>query len=188
MRFSVLCVAALIACLGRVRAQETAPIRTADGFQCPVGPNGSGEGYYIARGYLPNGHLGDDWNGIKGGDTDFGDPVYATAYGLVVFAKNYHVGWGNVVILRHAFYEGSTLKFADSLYGHLNDFNVHEGQQVKRGQLIGHIGNNNGMYDAHLHFEMRKNINIGMFRGSFPRDDTNYYEPNKFLAAHLSCT
>lgn len=187
MRTLLLCTLVFASMVGLMSAQETAAIRTADGFQCPVGPNGTGEGYYIARSYMPNGHLGDDWNGIKGGDTDFGDPVYATAYGLVVFAKNYHVGWGNVVIIRHAFYEGSTLKYVDSLYGHLSDFNVHEGQQVRRGQMIGHIGNNNGMYDAHLHFEMRKNLNIGMYRGSFPRDFTNYYTPNKFIAAHLVC-
>lgn len=187
MRSLLLCLLALAAGISALRAQEEASIPTADGFQCPVGPNGTGEGYYIARGYRPNGHLGDDWNGVKGGDTDLGDPVYATAVGVVTFAKNYHVGWGNVVIIRHAFYEGMTLKFVDSLYGHLNDFNVREGQEVKRGQLIGHIGNNFGMYDAHLHFEMRKNIGIGMYRSSFPRDDTNYYEPNKFLAAHETC-
>jgi hypothetical protein len=168
-------------------AQDTASIRSADGFQCPVGPNGSGEGYYIARSYMANGHLGDDWNGVKGGDTDLGDPVYATAHGLVVFAKNYHVGWGNVVIIRHAYYEGLSLKYVDSLYGHLLDFTVKEGQQVRRGQLIGRIGNNNGMYDAHLHFEMRKNIAIGMYRSSFPRDATNYWTPNAFIAAHPVC-
>ena len=162
-------------------------MRVADGFQCPVGPNGSGEGYYIARGYRPNGHLGEDWNGMRGGDTDLGDPVYATAHGRVVFAKNYHVGWGNVVILRHAYYEGSSLKYVDSLYGHLLDFKVEEGEQVRRGQLIGHIGNNNGMYDAHLHFELRKNLTIGMYRSSFARDFSNYFTPNEFVAAHRTC-
>ena len=186
MRLILLCTFAIAAAMGAF-GQDTGSVRTADGFQCPVGPNGSGEGYYIARGYLPNGHLGDDWNGIKGGDTDLGDPVYSTAHGLVVFAKNYHVGWGNVVIIRHAYYEGLTLKYVDSLYGHLNDFNVQEGQQVRRGQLIGHIGNNRGMYDAHLHFEMRKNLNIGMYRSSFPRDFSNYYSPNRFIAAHPTC-
>lgn len=187
MRSLLLCSIALAAGISALWAEDEASIPTADGFQCPVGPNGTGEGYYIARGYRPNGHLGDDWNGVKGGDTDLGDPVYATAVGIVTFARNYHVGWGNVVIIRHAYYEGMTLKYVDSLYGHLNDFNVREGQEVKRGQLIGHIGNNFGMYDAHLHFEMRKNIGIGMYRSSFPRDDTNYYEPNKFLAAHETC-
>jgi pyruvate/2-oxoglutarate dehydrogenase complex dihydrolipoamide acyltransferase (E2) component len=188
MRPTVLSALAFLACAGGLlRAEDAASIRAADGFQCPVGPNGTGEGYYVARGYRPNGHLGEDWNGTKGGDTDLGDPVYATAHGYVVFAKNYHVGWGNVVIIRHAYYEGFGLKYVDSLYGHLLDFKVQEGDQVRRGQLIGHIGSNNGMYDAHLHFEMRKNLQIGMYRGSFPRDFTNYYTPSEFIAAHRIC-
>src|ERR1700742_158661 len=119
MRSILFCMLVLAAGVAALKGQETASVPTADGFQCPVGPNGTGEGYYIARGYRPNGHLGDDWNGVEGGDTDLGDPVYATAHGIVTFARNYHVGWGNVVILRHAFYEGGSLKFVDSLYGHL---------------------------------------------------------------------
>ncbi len=187
MRLIFLCTLVFAASAVLLCAQDMASVRSADGFQCPVGPNGSGEGYYIARSFMGNGHLGDDWNGVKGGDTDLGDPVYSTAHGLVVYAKNYHVGWGNVVIIRHAYYEGLTLKYVDSLYGHLLDFTVTEGQQVRRGQLIGRIGSNNGMYDAHLHFEMRKNIAIGMYRSSFPRDSTNYWTPNAFIAAHPTC-
>lgn len=187
MRLSVLCAFAFIVSALPLCAEETVVVRAADGFELPVGPNGTGDGYYIARGYRPNGHLGEDWNGVHGGNTDLGDPVYATANGYVMFARNYHVGWGNVVILRHAYYEGSTLKFCDSLYGHLLDFSVQEGQQVRRGQQIGRIGNNFGMYEAHLHFEMRKNLEIGMFRASFARDFTNYYTPNEFVAAHRAC-
>ena len=187
MRIILLCIFALAATTALLCAQETASIRTADGFQCPVGPNGTGEGYYVARGYRPNGHLGEDWNGIRGGDTDLGDPIYSIANGLVVFAKNYHVGWGNVVIIRHAYYEGFALKYVDSLYGHLLSFNVQEGDHVKRGQQIGRLGSNSGMYDAHLHFEIRKNLQIGMYRGSFPRDFSNYYSPSSFIAAHRIC-
>ncbi len=187
MRLTVLCAFALIASSLSVEAEEYAVVRAADGFQLPVGPNGTGSGYYIARGVRPNGHLGEDWNGLGGGDTDLGDPVYAVANGYVTFARNYHVGWGNVVILRHAYYEGSELKYCDSLYGHLLDFSVQEGEQVHRGQQIGRIGNNFGMYEAHLHFEMRKNLQIGMFRSSFARDFTNYYVPNEFIAEHRAC-
>jgi hypothetical protein len=187
MRLFVLCAVASILSALPLCAQDTATVRAADAFQYPVGPNGTGEGYYIARGYRPNGHLGEDWNGVKGGNTDLGDPVYATANGFVTFARNYHVGWGNVVIIRHAYYEGSTLNYVDSLYGHLLDFTVQEGEQVKRGQQIGRIGNNSGMYEAHLHFEMRKNLQIGMFRSSFARDFSNYFSPNEFVAAHRFC-
>ena len=44
------------------------------------------------------------------------------------------------------------------------------------------MGNNGGMYDAHLHFEMRKNLSVGMHRSSFPRDWSVYWSPTEFIA------
>ena len=41
-----------------------------------------------------------------------------------------------------------------------------------------------GLYDAHLHFEIRKNIYIGMYRSMFARDYTNYYDPTEFVNTH----
>lgn len=165
---------------------QMAKTRLADGFGLPVGLDGAKQ-YFKARGFRPNGHLGEDWNGVGGGDTDLGDPVYATAHGLVVFARDYRLGWGNVVIIRHVFLEDGQPQYVDSLYGHLNEFFVREGQQIVRGQKIGTIGNNHGMYDAHLHFEMRKNIHVGMFRNSFPRDFSTYWDPTQFIASHQHC-
>lgn len=167
---------------GGLRAEDTAPARLADGFQNPVGLDG--RDYYRARGMQPNGHLGDDWNGTAGGDSDLGAPVTATAHGLVVFARDFRLGWGNVVIVRHAYLEGAQVAYVDSLYGHLDSILVREGQQVVRGQKVGTIGNNHGMYNAHLHFELRKNLRIGMARGAFPRDFTNYWDPAQFIALH----
>ncbi len=163
--------------------QETASVPLADGFICPVGCD-STKRYYKARGVRANGHLGEDWNGAGGGDTDLGDPICATAHGIVVFAQDYHLGWGNVVILRHAYLEAGEMKFVDSLYGHLLEIKVRDGQLVRQGDLIGTMGNNHGMYDAHLHFEMRKNLSIGMHRSSFARDFSNYWDPTDFIAAH----
>jgi hypothetical protein len=40
------------------------------------------------------------------------------------------------------------------------------------------------MYDAHLHFEIRKNLTIGMNRSAFARDFSNYYDPTQFLETH----
>jgi murein DD-endopeptidase MepM/ murein hydrolase activator NlpD len=164
-------------------ALETVAIPLADGFETPVGKGGSGV-YHRARGFTPNGHLGEDWNGAGGGNTDLGDPITACGTGIVQFADDFHLGWGNVVIIRHAYLEDGEVKFVDSLYGHLNEFYVKVGQIVKRGQLIATMGNNHGMYDAHLHFEMRKNIQIGMSRSAFARDFSNYYDPTKFILAH----
>ncbi len=165
-----------------VRAEDTATVKLADGFQCPVGSDG--KGYYKARGMQPNGHLGEDWNGSAGGDTDLGAPVTATAHGVVLFARDFHLGWGNVIIVRHAYMEGAQVAYVDSLYGHLDQLLIREGDQVVRGQKIGTIGSNHGMYPAHLHFEMRKNLRIGMARSAFPRDYTSYWNPTDFIATH----
>lgn len=146
------------------------------------------KGYYKARGFWPNGHLGEDWNGVGGGNTDLGDPVYATGDGIVVLSKDIRVGWGNCVIIRHAYREkDGSVKTIDSLYGHLNTRYVTLNQRVKRGQKIGTIGSNRGMYLAHLHFEIRKNLHIGMNRSSFAKTFANYHDPTKFIKANRRC-
>jgi hypothetical protein len=154
----------------------------SDGFDFPVGkPNG--DHYYKARGYRANGHLGEDWNGKGGGDTDLGDPVYVCANGLVLFAHNFGRGWGNVVIVRHVYEEDGQRKVVDSLYGHLDQIYIRYGQHVRRGQQIGTIGTGGGLYEAHLHFEIRKDLRVGMARHRFPRDDRTYWNPTDFINA-----
>lgn len=164
-------------------AEKSIKVPLADGFDFPVGkPDGAG--YYVYRGYYPNGHLGEDWNGNGGGNTDLGDPVYSTADGVVVFSEDYLRGWGNVVIIRHAYLdENGRVALVDSLYGHLDRRMVRKYQIVKRGQMIGTIGTAHGRYAAHLHFEMRKNIHIGMARQAFARDYSNYFSPRVFISA-----
>lgn len=154
----------------------------AEAFDFPVGkPNATG--YYKARGFQCHGHLGEDWNGTGGGDSDAGDSVHAIGNGVVVFARDVQLGWGNVVIVRHAFYESGQLRQIDSLYGHLDSIFVQEGQTVARGVRLGTIGSNRGMYHAHLHFEIRHNLAIGMNRAAFPRDFSSYHDPTEFIRA-----
>src|ERR1700731_986620 len=162
---------------------QTAFTRLADGFDLPVGKP-DGRGYYKARGMRAHGHLGEDWDGVGGGDTDLGDPIYTIGDGGFVFARDCHQGWGNVVIVRHAYREGGSIRNVDSLYGHLDKILVHRGQAVRRGQHIAAIGNAHGLYDAHLHLEVRKNIAIGMSRDKFAQDLSNYYDPSEFIASH----
>ena len=178
-------MAAFLLCLPA--SAQQAKINLADGFDFPVGkPNA--DGFYKARGMRlrePQ-HFGEDWNGRAGGDTDLGDPVYAVADGIVTFAHNVRTGWGNVVLTRHAYRDPATgqIKFCDTLNGHLNEILVKEGQAIKRGQQIGTIGSNSGMYPAHLHFEIRHNINIGMQRSSVPSDMTNWADPTQFITKY----
>lgn len=170
-----------------VQAVDYVRIPLANGFDFPVGkPNSAG--YYKARGYHPKGHHGEDWNGKGGGNTDLGDSVYACGDGVVVQSRDVRVGWGNVVIIRHHYRDPKgKLQTIDSLYGHLNARYVTLHQRVKRGQRIGTIGTNRGMYLAHLHFEIRKNIYIGMHRSKFARGYGNYWDPTYFIKTHRQC-
>lgn len=166
------------------RAQSYTTARLADGFDMPVGkPNG--DGYYIYRGFSPNGHLGEDWNGNGGGSSDEGDPIYSIAHGVVVFSEDYRAGWGNVVIIRHAYRESNgQIAFVDSLYGHLKARSVQLGQQVARGQVVGTMGRGpRNMYHAHLHFEIRKDLRVGMRRDLYPRTYQTYHVPKHFMDA-----
>ena len=70
------------------QADNTVSVKMADGFGLPVGLD-NGKRYYKARGYRPNGHLGEDWNGVGGGNTDLGDPVHTVGNGLVVYARDF---------------------------------------------------------------------------------------------------
>lgn len=174
-----ICLFLFVAALAAVPGGKTT-VRVADGFDLPVGkPNG--EGYYMSRGFLSY-HPGEDWNGVRGGNTDLGDPVYAIGNGYVTFAHDARMGWGNVVILRHAYVDRGKLQTIDSMYAHLDTILVRKGQQVTRGQKIGTIGTNRGMYTAHLHYEIRKNLFIGINRSSFARDLTNYHRPGQFIS------
>jgi len=156
----------------------------ADGFDFPVGkPNA--DGYYKRRGFYPNAHMGEDWNGNGGGNTDLGDPVYAMGNGLCVYSQNYGSSWGNLVILRHAYREkNGRVYYVDSLYAHLDRRNTSVNDIVSRGQVIGTIGTAGGIYVAHLHFEVRKNLAIGPWQASHDKTYANYHSPTHFINAN----
>ncbi len=166
-------------------ARQYVHIPLADGFDFPVGKP-DGFAYYIRRGFRPNGHMGEDWNGLGGSNSDKGDPVYSIADGVVVYSKDYASNWGNVVIVRHAFRESGQIRYLDSLYGHLEERTVEIEDVVARGEKIGTIGTNRGMYIAHLHFEIRKNINVALVHRRYAMDYSNYYSPKPFIEARRS--
>ncbi|MEI6032779.1 MAG: M23 family metallopeptidase [Verrucomicrobiae bacterium] len=175
-------VFSLVADLVAAPQADQVRTRVADGFDQPVGKP-EGDGYYRSRGFLAY-HPGEDWNGLSGGNSDLGAPVYAIGHGYVTFARDARMGWGNVVLVRHTFVENGKLETVDSMYAHLDKILVREGQQVTRGQQVGTIGTNRGMYVAHLHFEIRKNLRIGINRSAFSKDLANYCRPNSFIMAH----
>lgn len=156
--------------------------RTADGFDLPVAPP-DGSGFYKSRGFRAGGHLGEDWVTDGGSSKGFRRPVYAIGNGIVMLARDVHVAWGNVVIIRHAWIEYHQIHFADSLYAHLDRICVREGQPATRGMQIGTIGTNHGMYPPHLHFEIHKDLTIGVNHASGTRDLRSYWLPTEFIMA-----
>ncbi len=159
----------------------------ADGFDYPVGkPNA--EGYYKARGLrfrVPR-HLGEDWNGNGGGNTDKGDPVYTIGHGLVTYAAEAKGRWGKVVIVRHAFREPKTGKVlcCQTLYAHLDRIDVKLGQIVQRGDQVGTIGTNNGMFPAHLHAELHYNVMVNCGQQGIPKNADNYGDLTQFIVKY----
>lgn len=79
-----------------------------------------------------------------------GKEVVATGDGKVIEVKRSRRGYGNVIIIDHGF-------SYKTVYAHLNSFNVKKGDKVKRGQVIGAIGNTGKSTAPHLHYEVRKN-------------------------------
>ena len=171
--------------------QKWAYTPLADGFDYPVGkPNG--EGYYKSRGLrlaTPR-HLGEDWNSEAGGNSDLGAPVYTIGHGLVTYASDARGRWGKVVIVRHAFREPRTKKVlcCQTLYAHLDRIDVKLGQLVNRGDQIGTIGTNHGMFTAHLHAELHFNILVNCGQQGIPKTASNYGNLENFIKHYRRLT
>jgi lipoprotein NlpD len=78
-----------------------------------------------------------------------GEPVLATADGVVVYSGSGLVGYGELVIVKHS---DEWL----SAYGHNRKRLVQEGQRVRAGQPIAEMGSTGAPRDE-LHFEIRRN-------------------------------
>ncbi len=89
-----------------------------------------------------------------------GSKVLATADGVVEFA-GWYGDYGKTVIIRHP--SGYL-----TLYGHLSQIDVKEGQKVKAGDVVGRVGSTGRSTGPHLHYEVIK--------------DNKPMDPSKFLA------
>jgi murein DD-endopeptidase MepM/ murein hydrolase activator NlpD len=159
---------------------ETNKSYVSDGFDFPVGPPDA-RGYYNAQKFGKNNHLGDDWNGTGGGNSDLGDPIYCIGNGYVTSAYQYGTGWGNVIRVVHYIKEKD--EFVESLYAHCDTMLVKKGDWVKRGEKIATIGNANGAYWAHLHLEIRTTVDMGL-GGGYSSETTGFVDPTKFIKAN----
>jgi murein DD-endopeptidase MepM/ murein hydrolase activator NlpD len=108
----------------------------------PVDEGRQGRGLARRRGRRP-GHDGVDIM------APVGTRVRSVDDGLVVYSDNELRGYGNTLLVLHA--DGTV-----ALYAHLRAGYVFAGQSVRRGQVIGEVGETGLTRGAHLHFELRR--------------------------------
>lgn len=115
----------------------------------------SGFGYRIHPVYKTSKmHTGMDFT------AKIGTPIYATGDGYVITADGSGRGYGNHVVINHGYgYQ--------TLYGHMSRIKARRGQSVKRGEIIGYVGNTGTSTAPHLHYEVRK--------GGRPINPVNFY-------------
>lgn len=104
----------------------------------------SGYGYRIDPIYKDRrAHLGMDFT------APHGTPIYATADGVVTDAGFNTGGFGNRVVINH----GNSY---ETLYGHMFRIKARVGQRVKRGEVIGYVGNTGKSSGPHCHYEVHR--------------------------------
>jgi len=104
----------------------------------------SGYGYRIHPIYKTRKlHTGMDFSAKNGTE------IYATGDGVISKIRRSKRGYGNHVKINHGFgYE--------TLYAHMSKYIVKRGQKVKRGEVIGYVGNTGTSVAPHLHYEVHK--------------------------------
>jgi murein DD-endopeptidase MepM/ murein hydrolase activator NlpD len=75
-----------------------------------------------------------------------GTEIYVTGNGKVIY-QGYRGNYGNCIEIDHGF-------GFRTLYAHLSKFAVRTGQEVKRGEVIGYVGNTGKSTGPHLHYEV----------------------------------
>ena len=104
-----------------------------------------------------------------------GTPIYATSDGKVIRVDGRAPGYGKHIRIDHGF--GYV-----TLYAHLSKYNVRRGQEVKRGDVIGFVGNTGRSVAPHLHYEIRKD-GVAVNPINFYYEDLNTEEFNALLEA-----
>lgn len=112
------------------------------------GPDYSG--YYLRP--INGGRKSQGLHGFNAVDlaTYCGEPIYASASGDVIAAKDYgwNGGYGEYVVIGHP-------NNTQTLYAHLSSVIISAGWHVVQGQVIGYVGSTGRSSGCHIHFEVR---------------------------------
>ncbi|WP_425388928.1 peptidoglycan DD-metalloendopeptidase family protein [Bacillus marinisedimentorum] len=115
--------------------------------------------------------VGSRWNSYHAGIdiSQHGTVKVIAAASGVVERSYYSSSYGNVIFISHTI---NGQKYT-TVYAHLRDRLVSEGQRVTQGQSIGHQGNTGNSNGQHLHFELHK--------GDWNQNKTNAVNPLDYL-------
>jgi hypothetical protein len=131
-------------------------------------------------------HTGSDLNlNVPHWNSDAHAPVYAPADGVIV-AADLLPAWGKIVVVEVTLADGSRCW---PRMAHLETILVKRGQAVKRGDMIGTVGNAEGRYPWHLHYDIGRNVDLGKKPADWPGDDLlrvrrDYVDPLAFTKEH----
>ncbi len=117
-------------------------------------------------------------------DADAHSPVYSAASGVVTHAGRL-AGWGNVICIKH----DPLLTSGKVMYGryaHVENMRVQVGQRVSRGEQIASVGNAEGAFPYHLHFDLSPTSILQTEPWHWPKLDLNnlllnYVDPRLFV-------
>jgi murein DD-endopeptidase MepM/ murein hydrolase activator NlpD len=188
----------------QVRGQQVTQQYLADGFDPPVGTLEDRRSAQVwpgkwidATGYAVRYRMGTPQEAYHTGadlnlnspyfDADAHSPVLASASGIVTYTGKI-MGWGRVIIIRHDPLVTSG-QVVYGRYAHIESPRVQLGQRVVRGEQIAQVGNADGTYPYHLHFDISQTSILDRQPGHWPTLNLsnlleNYVDPRLFVAQH----
>lgn len=174
----------------------------ADGFDVPIGTREERistkvwPGQWIdATGYAIRYRIGTPQEAYHTGadlnlnapffDADAHSPVYASASGVVTYVGRI-AGWGLLIVIRHDPLVNNG-KVVYGRYAHVESPRVKVNQRVVRGEQIANVGNADGAYPYHLHFDISPTTILNSQPGHWPKLNlnnllVNYLDPRDFVA------
>lgn len=149
---------------------------------------------YLTR-YFAGVHTGADLNlNLPGAwDKDAHSPVYAMADGIVTYAQKWPNPkyWGNIIVIDHGIVDGKPLF---SRYAHVENVKVFVGQPVRIGDQVASVGNGDGLFAYHLHFDISTTDILRLQPQNWPAPKANpdlglvkdhYVDPKTWLTNHF---
>lgn len=123
-------------------------------------------------------------------DANAHSSVVAIGDGKVIYAQRFPNprAWGNIIVIDHDIVDGKPLL---SRYAHVENIMVAVGDSVSAGTPIADVGNGDGLFPYHLHFDISQTDKLCKSPGDWPGSNqasvlANYTNPQEWLQVHVT--